>query len=193
MKLIKEDAPAVLGFDNDIKSYCLELNRKARGEGRQLSMDANLSNLTNTTGSRRRLGNEEQECTRANRLILAMDDEEYNSCWNIKWQTCAARGKLPGQQTPRIVFATPPAEVEITGTEYPAFASCSGFAPHGCNSTGFAQEDIFFLELCAYSKICANNDVLFQLKVGQMFTCEVSPSGIRELRHLLLAANRKPK
>lgn len=154
-----------------------------------------MSNETNggedaAAGARRRLGSASQECAKASRTILELNDTEYNSCTNLEWQACAAMGRVPGQQTPRIVFATPPKEVDLRGGDgQPALGACTGHAPYGCGEVGYANDDIFFLETCLYSKICANHDELFRLDAGEMFTCQLHVEGVRELQKLLLAAN----
>ena len=142
-------------------------------------------------GGRRRLGSGAQECARASRTILELDDGEYNSCANLEWQACAAMGRVPGQRSPRIVFASAPGEVDLDGIEdeQPALGACTGHAPYGCGSVGYANDDIFFLEACIYSKICANNDELFRLEAGDLFTCKLHDHGVRELQGLLVAAN----
>ena len=121
--------------------------------------------------------------------MLEMDDDEYNSCRNLEWQTCAARGRVPGQKTASIVFATAPGEVEMDGADgKPTLSSCIGHAPYDCGSVGFANDQIFYAEACAYSKMCANRKELFKVKAGELFTCEVSEEGVRELQRLLVAA-----
>ena len=47
--------------------------------------------------------------------------------------------------------------------------------------TGFANDDIFFLETCLFSQICTNNN-LFEIGQGDDFFCEVSPERIAELQ-----------
>ena len=139
---------------------------------------------------RRRLGSGAQECARANRTILELNDEEYNSCANLEWQACAAKGRVPGQRTPRIVFANAPGEVDIRGSDgLPALGTCAG-TPHEC-VVGYSNDDIFFLEVCIYSKICANRDELFRLGASEMFTCRVSDAGLTELQQLLVDGNQQ--
>ena len=157
----------------------------------ETEVGARLTATDEGLGGRRRLDSSiERECTHASRTVLSMADEDYNSCRNLEWQVCAAKGRVVGQRTPRIVFATAPSQVHLDGRHgLPAFGACTGHAPHGCGSVGFANDDIFFMELCAYSKICSNREQLFGLKAGEPFTCEVDPVGIRELQSLLLKAN----
>lgn len=187
------DAPPVLGFDDDIESYCTRLNRE---QGRETS-----ANETQPTGdsavdsaagrpSRRRLVMAEKECARASRTVLSLDDSEYSSCNNLAWQVCGAMGRLPGQHLAHITFATAPGQVHINGSSgRPALGACSGFAPHGCGPDGYANDNIFFLEVCLYNQICSNRDDLFRLQPGELFTCRIEPGSVRGLQALLLQAN----
>ena len=211
------DAPSVLGFDDNIKDYCVALRKHGGAETHAQERDSTqepsrehahdpgvrdpggeepgLKPSRSVSGYvppiRRRLGSGAQECARANRTILELNDEEYNSCANLEWQACAARGKVPGQRTPRIVFANAPGEVDMRGSDgLPALGTCSGNAPHGCGSVGYANDDIFFLEACIYSKICANRDELYRLQAADMFTCRISDAGLRELQQLLVQGNQ---
>ena len=47
-----------------------------------------------------------------------------------RWQMCAAMGKLPGQQTPTIVFAHAPASLDTHGRR--PLGRCGGYHPNGC-------------------------------------------------------------
>lgn len=189
----------------DIKDYCMGINRFAASklkqpsgstsplvdsEGRRPIVVSPTRNASHAKTNRRQLGTGAQECARASRSILELDDGEYNSCMNLEWQVCAARGWLPSQRSPSIVFASAPGKVDVMGsTGQPALHECTGYAPFGC-SAGYATDNIFFLEVCAYSKICENNEELFNLTAGKPFTCKVTPDGIRELATLLVEGNR---
>ena len=48
------------------------------------------------------------------------------------------------------------------------------------------HQDIYYLEVCVFHKICANGDELFHLRAGQEWTCELSESGFGELQNMLL-------
>jgi len=110
----------------------------------------------------------------------------YNSCRNLEWQMCAAMGKLPGQQTPTIVFAHAPASLDTHGRR--PLGRCGGYHPNGCPPRGYSNDDIFFMEVCAYSLVCANRNELFKLRAEQPFTCQVSQQGFRKLQALLTSA-----
>jgi hypothetical protein len=56
-----------------------------------------------------------------------------SQCANLKWQVCAAQGKLPGQRGQRIIkFARAPGNMPIADGPHP-FGKCSGFKPKGCD------------------------------------------------------------
>lgn len=57
-----------------------------------------------------------------------------------RWQVCAAKGWLQGQQRPSIVFAKAPKTLEPNSGPHP-IGSCTGYAPQGCKN-GFASSDI---------------------------------------------------
>jgi hypothetical protein len=105
------------------------------------------------------------------------------TCRNLEWQVCAARGYLPGQMSRDIRFAFRPAELQI---EF--IGACTGYHPAGCGDKGYASYDIFFLEACMYSTMCTNGWELFQLQVGQTFHCELSLEGFNKLRDWTLGA-----
>ncbi len=46
-------------------------------------------------------------------------------------------------------------------------------------------QDIFFLEVCAYSMSCANRDELFTVRAEQPFHCRVDQRGFRKLQEYL--------
>ena len=48
-------------------------------------------------------------------------------------------------------------------------------------------QDIFFLELCIFSEICANSEQLFRTAAGEDFECVLSRHGFYSLRDTLLA------
>ena len=108
-----------------------------------------------------------------------------------RWQVCAAKGLLPSQSSRKIVFARAPNTVRMDGS--PPFGVCSGFTDRACDvrrGIGFANDDIYYLEVCLYSQICANGDALFGVKAGEVFFCEFSESGFRRLQAVLLDRRR---
>ena len=102
-----EDAPALLGFDESIDDHCVSHGGSNPGgpSGHAIS------------------------CVRANVNILSLYGERipYNTCRNVEWQICAARGTLPGQSDrerqrracakhPKAAACTPPSPPPPTST-----------------------------------------------------------------------------
>ena len=114
----------------------------------------------------------------------------YNSCRNLEWQLCAAMGKLPGQRSPTIIFAHAPHLLDTRGGgpvwDPRPLGQCGGWAPNGCPPTGYSNDDIFFMEVCAYSMVCANHETLFTIEAEQPFVCEVEAAGVRRLQQYLV-------
>eukprot|EP00966_Prymnesium_polylepis_P104302 2415656-Prymnesium_polylepis.1 len=169
------DAPALLGFDADIIGYC---HNNCDGESVN--------------------------------ILAIFGGLEYNSCRNFEWQMCAIRGMLSSQSSKEIVFArcapvdraalshtglqrpVPPlvcrrAPKTVAMDGWPPFGQCSGFTNSGCNTwDGFANDDIFYLEVCLFSQVCANSEQLFQIDVGERFVCDFSADGFEQLQAWLL-------
>ena len=114
----------------------------------------------------------------------------YNTCRNVEWQVCAAKGTLPGQGSRKIKLARAPRSLAVSGHGNPALGSCppDGYHPQGCE-TGFASSDIFFLEVCFYSMMCRNREDFFNLQPWQDFYCQMDWEGFEKMRNYLL----KPK
>ncbi|KAL1503249.1 hypothetical protein AB1Y20_011305 [Prymnesium parvum] len=151
------DAPALLGLDDDIEAYC------QRKEFAWPDCDATGVNIF--------------------RLVAGLP---YNTCRNFEWQICAAKGMLGRQKSRKIRFATAPKAMRLDGT--PPLWQCSGFTNNFCShDDGFANDDIFFLEVCVYSMVCVNSAELFELNVGEDFLCALSEAKYRELQKILQA------
>jgi len=164
-----DDAPALLGFDESIDWYC---NRAPKNNAFH--------------GYWGHAGN----CVNANLNILSLygDRVPYNICRNLEWQICSAKGLLPGQRTPTIVFSKAPRALDPGPNSDKPFGQCRGWRPNnvGPCSEGYATDDIYFLEVCLFNQICANGHELFSLDVGQPFHCQVSDARFSELRAILL-------
>jgi hypothetical protein len=152
-------APAVLGFDESIDAYC------------------------SSGGS----GTHAEKCVGSDVNILSVFyPAVYNTCANLEWQVCAAKGWLPGQGSNAIKFAYEPRDLNIDSGVHP-LGACNSYAPAGCDDGfGYSSSDIFYLEVCIYSTICSNNVKLFELDVGETFRCELNPVGFDKLRGWLL-------
>ena len=152
-KLDLKAAPALLGFDNDIASFCV--------------------------------GN----CDDAGFNILNMFGHiPYNMCRNFEWQVCAALGMLPRQNTRVTRFAWPPATLSMDLSEG-VFGTCSGYTDRPCQTpwVGFANDDVYYLEVCLYAQICSNSDRLFKIKRGDSFICHLDGASFAELQDWLVS------
>lgn len=68
----------------------------------------------------------------------------------------------------------------------PPFGHCSGYKDHDCNDwDSFANDDIFYLEVCIFSMVCKNSKHLFEIDVGEPFLCEVSQEGFDLIQRFL--------
>jgi len=130
-------------------------------------------------------------CSRANFNILNLansDDLPFNMCRTLEWQICAARGQLPGQGAPLIRFAVAPKDLDMLDPSRP-FGQCSGWhpqqAPSGSSLFGYANDDIFYLEVCVLATICKNSDELFTMEANEMFVCDFTYEGLSELEELI--------
>jgi len=153
-------APALLGFDESIDWFCA--THGGFGDHSEASVSANLN-------------------------ILSIQDGTYNTCKNLEWQVCAARGYLPGQMSRDIQFAFRPAELRSG-----LIGACTGYSPAGCGDQGYASYDIFFLEICMFSEFCSNGAELFQLNVGDFWHCELDEAGFSRLRDWVLQGTGSP-
>lgn len=159
-------APALLGFDESIDQFCA----KTLG------------------GDYHWMGHAEQ-CVQASLNILSLfgDRVPYNICRNLEWQVCAAKGMLPGQGGLAIKFAKAPKTLDIT--RHSRLGVCSGWVPNqvpGAGFYGYATDDVFYLESCLFNEICENKEELFSLEEGDVFICQFSETGFRQLQSLLL-------
>lgn len=128
-------------------------------------------------------------CDSKNRNVLNMFGHiRYNMCRNFEWQMCAALGKLKGQNSRSIQFAWPPGVLSMDPAAG-VFGTCHGYTDAPCKmpSIGFANDDIYYLEVCLYSQVCANRDNLFALERGQDFECQIDKAAFAELQAWLIA------
>ena len=168
-------APALLGFDESIDAFC----RARHGYG---SFGPNAHAET---------------CVRANHNILSLYGRDrdgthrYNTCRNLEWMVCAAKGTLPGQDSRIIRFAYAPNRLEPT-TGHQPIGSCTGYHPAGCGRIGYASSDIFYLEACIYSIMCSNHEALFRLRPGEDWQCEMDWEGYQQVRDWVLRRPAPP-
>ncbi|KAL3933499.1 MAG: hypothetical protein SGPRY_000253, partial [Prymnesium sp.] len=88
-------APALLGLDDTLFEYCSELL------GIQASYDGPEGGFNSKLAHR---------CVQANHNILRLTSARvpWSMCQTLQWLMCAARGQLPGQQSPTLHFAIAP-------------------------------------------------------------------------------------
>lgn len=113
-------------------------------------------------------------CQQANINILRVGN--WNMCINTKWMFCATQGKLPGQGDGRILFSLAPKDLDVTDLEENKLPRCCG---------DYAEDDIYYLEVCTLNELCANNDQLFSLNVGDPFYCAFDPLRYQEMQRVL--------
>ena len=158
------DAPALLGFDEDIDGFCWQEGCESHA---QCCIDKNL-NILSLYGTR----------------------VPYNLCRNLEWMLCAANGRLPGQVYPTLMFARAPKDLAPDGSTGKPLGQCGGWVPNKRPEGGvfgYATEDVFYLEVCMYHHVCSNGDELFELNRGDKFSCKFSQSAFEELEQMLMS------
>ena len=135
-------------------------------------------------------GGSSQQCdgTGNNVLMLFDNQVKYNTCRNFEWQVCAAKGLLRRQGGKAIRFARAPKTLDLASSRRP-FGKCSGWTDRSCDSrTGYANDDIYYLEACLFSMICGNRAHLFTISEGDAFFCDFDQAGFETLADLLMTA-----
>jgi len=117
----------------------------------------------------------------------------YNMCRNFEWQMCAALGELDGQNTRTIRFAWPPNTMSMDPSQG-VFGRCAGYTDAPCDMpyVGFANDDIYYLEICLFSQVCADRDKLFHLARGEDFQCDIDNEAFSQLQQWLLDGPDSP-
>jgi hypothetical protein len=124
-------------------------------------------------------------------LNLANGRVPYNMCRNLEWVACAAMGKLPGQGTSLMRFSPPPNQLQPSKEGRRPLGQCGGWRPPGNATYGYANDDIYFLEVCLISFLCANGDDIFKLRSSDgEFLCNFSHQRLAELEEMLLAPSK---
>jgi len=150
-------APALLGFDETIYAFCSA--ETGKNEGPFYQDNYGLAH----------------RCIKANENVLRTMNG-WNICVNFQWQTCAALGKLPGQGNREIHFSIAPKDLDV------------GLFEHPTSLVGdYAISDVYFLEICTYSHVCRNRNVLFSLGIGEIFVCDFDEAAFYEFRSLMNA------
>ena len=170
-----QDAPALLGFDDSIDAFCADRAPYISKEWHRAP-----------------------RCVSANLNIFSLysDRVPFNICRTLEWQTCAAKGRIPGQLNRGILFAKAPNQLDPTGQRGKPLGKCSGWLPPKPPEGGlygYTSDDIFFLEVCLYNQLCSNSRDLFDLTVGDVFICNFSIDRFMELQELLLQSKEEPE
>ena len=147
-------APALLGFDETIYAYC----------SAELGLEEGPFYQNNRALADR--------CIQAGENVLRLMNG-WNICENAKWQLCAALGNLPGQGEPALHFSIAPSALDVEIFRNPDTLVGA-----------YAISDVYFLEICLYSHMCKNREALFELAVGELFTCDVDTAAVLELTEI---------
>ena len=114
-------------------------------------------------------------CQEANITILRIGD--WNMCKNFQWSFCAMQGLLPGQGgNTKIYFSKTPKTLDISDFLEGRHHRCCG---------EFAENDIYYLEVCTLDEICRNSNELWTLEVGDPFVCEIDDVKYHQLTDAL--------
>ena len=121
-------------------------------------------------------------CRSANLNLLRIGN--WNMCRNIEWMFCAISGSLaPGAHGSlngggEIIFSLAPKELDVV-------PFCRGTYFRAMGGT-YAENDIYYLEVCVLSAICSNRNELFQANRGSLFRCRFDKAGYAKLQQQLL-------
>ena len=160
-------APALLGFDKDVHSFCSGLLK--------LTVSSTPGDPNSELARR---------CVDASQNVMRLM-KGWSMCSQMEWLVCAARGKLPGQETPaRMHFATAPYSLTIQEWDAPKSYPCDDKKDCGMRYTA---NDIFYAEACILLRICRNGAELFNgLARGQPWMCELHEEGYHDFVRDLL-------
>jgi len=163
-------SPALLGFDETIVEFC----------SNQMNMDpwSGSGDLNHKLAAR---------CRDAHRNVLRLISGGWSMCQNLQWQMCALTGKLPGQGSSRISFATAPRDLKPEwwtnpGGTHPTYP-CRG---NWCDPNGFTVGDVYFAELAITTTLCRNREELYALDVGEFWECDLDETAWRSFTSRLM-------
>ena len=158
--------PALMGHDPDILTVCL----KKLGRWRKIwfARDTELA----------------ETCREAHENVLRLRRNRWNICVNYNYVACAATGRLPGQGSNQINFATPPSTLLLADMTTDADGALSDTRGR---ETGYKMTDVTYLEYCILNEICANNEQLFKVQPDEPFFCEHSQERYDAFRDLMLS------
>ena len=78
-----------------------------------------------------------------------------------------------------IVFSLAPNSLDVV-----PFYRGTYFKPMGPGT--YAEDDIYYLEVCVLSAVCANREEIFSAGVGGVFRCRFDEAGYAELQEKLM-------
>lgn len=167
----KGNAPALLGFDDTIFNFCADI---VKPHARDFDGDFN-DELAH-------------RCVAANQNILRLLSPRvgWNMCQNLDWVLCAVQGKLPGQGTRDMHFATAPKDLDFRVFEDPGRGKAWWMEPH---EKHFAVSDVYFAEVAILQQICSNSPQLFTVEQGDVFVCNLDTAAFQALAHALLSGH----
>ena len=103
-------------------------------------------------------GNLQGACWDAHLNILRTGS--WNMCRNAEWMICIIQQAGAGGDG-SIIFSFAPSELDMTDYAY--------------SQWGYAENDIYYLEVCTLNEMCSNYEEIFMLKVGDKFHCKFDP------------------
>lgn len=149
-----QTAPALLGFDEDLYNMCSRLVGLGKGSG---EFNSELAH----------------RCVSANQNILRLLSSRagfgWSMCQNLEWLMCALQGKLPGQASGEMRFATPPKLLTNALWAAPKTYPCDD--GRSCDNR-YTVGDVFYSEACILLRVCRNGNDVFRLEYGQSFVCD---------------------
>ena len=150
-----DQSPALMGHDPQILEFCL--SKLGRSRRVWFAHNEELA----------------EQCRAAHENVLRLQRSKWDICINFVFVTCAATGRLPGQGSKQINFATPPGSLKM-----------QDFVD---DTHGYSMGDVTFFEYCILSEICANSDDLFRVQPDEPFFCQHSRERYDVFRDLMMS------
>lgn len=165
-------SPALLGFDETILEFC--------------SNHANVDPWSGSGDSNHKIA---ARCRDAHRNVLRLASGGWSMCQTLQWQLCALSGRLPGQGSARVSFATAPRDLNLEwwtnpGGTHPTYP-CRG---NWCDPNGFTVGDVHFAEMAIITTICRNREELYALDAGENWVCDFDAAAWRSFKSRLMAS-----
>ena len=122
-----------------------------------------------------------EACKHAGLNVLRIN--VWNMCRNLEWVLCAVRGGIAygGGGEPALLFTLAPQALDMRMFDEDGFHQ----ARHSCGD--YAENAIYYLEVCILNEICGNRDELFGTPMGQPFYCQLDLGGYQALIAVLTA------